>query len=137
MGHYRVIGDRLKLLRGGLTQQEFAKKLDFSVRAYQYYEAGDRVPKGKDLSRIAAVCGVPEDYILTGDSILNRIPKDPGFGADRAAEVHAPYGLDDTTSKILQMLMDMDQEARRDVLKYAEKEKLLADLKRERKKEAG
>jgi hypothetical protein len=58
--------------------------------------------------------------------------------ADRIAESAAHYSAADVKSKILQMLEGMDAEAQRDVLKYVEKEKLLAELKRERlKKEVG
>jgi transcriptional regulator with XRE-family HTH domain len=122
------IADRLRILRREKSQKDFAEELGISYRTYQYYEGGERSPKWAVLEKIAQKCGVTVDWILTG----------AGAGADRVAESGALYGHDDATDKILDMLKDMDMEARRDVLKYAEKEKLLAELKRERlKKEAG
>lgn len=85
----------------------FAKELGVSFAAYQNYEYGKRVPPGHVLSKIAALCLVTTDYLLTGESILSRIAEEP-----------AQYG-DVVTEEINAILRDMDEVARRDVLKYA------------------
>jgi transcriptional regulator with XRE-family HTH domain len=93
--------------------KDFAAALGISFAAYQNYEYGKRVPPGPVLAKLSEISGRSVDWILTGI--------EPGAGADRVAESRAPYGLDDVTAKVVDMLRGMDEEARRDVLKYAEK----------------
>ena len=120
---HREIGNRIKGLRGAVSQERFAGQLGISKQGYLRYEYGKRIPPGEVLQKIAEIGGVTVDWILTG--------------ADRVGEERAAY-LDDETRRIVDMLKDMDRAGRQDVLKYAEKEKLLADLKRGRlKKEVG
>lgn len=59
--------DRLIQLRGSLSQEKFSKKIGVSLRAYQRYESGERVPHPHVLSKIAALCNTTVDWILTGD----------------------------------------------------------------------
>lgn len=121
-------GHRIRDLRGELSQKDFSEKVGVPLRTYIRYEVGERLPPGPILAKLAELGHVTVDWILTG--------AEPRV-TDRVAEVSAQYGLDDVTLKILQMLRDMDPDAKCDVLKYAEKEKLLAELMRERKREAG
>lgn len=58
---------RLRDLRGTLSQEEFSKKIGVSLRAYQRYESGERVPHPHVLSKIAELCDTTIDWILTGD----------------------------------------------------------------------
>ena len=45
---YKEIGNKIKLLRGdGQTQEQFAALLGISLRAYQRYEHGERLPPFK------------------------------------------------------------------------------------------
>jgi len=59
--------NRLRELRGGLSQEEFAKKIGVSHRAYQRYESGERVPHPHVLSKIAVLYDTTIDWILTGN----------------------------------------------------------------------
>jgi len=59
--------DRLRELRGTLSQEEFSKKIGVSLRAYQRYESGERVPPPHILSKIAALLDTTIDWIITGD----------------------------------------------------------------------
>lgn len=63
---YSEIGDRLKQLRGKLSQQEFAKKIEIPFRTYQRYEAGERVPPSPLISTISEITQTTADWILTG-----------------------------------------------------------------------
>jgi transcriptional regulator with XRE-family HTH domain len=63
---FASIGNRLKQLRVPLSQKEFAKRIGVSLPAYQRYEAGERMLKNDALYRIAAVCKMPIEWILTG-----------------------------------------------------------------------
>jgi len=60
--------------------------------------------------------GLPLEWVLTGESESEQVGR------------AAPDPYDPIGDKILQMLKDMPDEKRRDVLKYAEEKKLLADL---------
>ena len=63
---YTAIAKRLKELRGNRSQGGFAKEIGVALRAYQYYESGDRVPDTDRLTRIANLCKTTTDWILTG-----------------------------------------------------------------------
>lgn len=62
---YKKIGERLKLLRGDLTQKEFSAAVGLSERAYQRYEYGERLPGLEVIFRIAAFCNVPWNKVLS------------------------------------------------------------------------
>jgi len=66
---YKAIGNRIKLLRGdGQTQAQFAALLGISLRAYQRYEYGERLPPFKILSKILNLCDVSMDWIFAGSN---------------------------------------------------------------------
>ena len=60
------IGNRLKALRGNISQRDMAKKIGIPFRSYQYYEYGDREPPTDVLIKILKVFRVTTDWILTG-----------------------------------------------------------------------
>lgn len=104
--------------------KDFAKQIGVSFPGYQNYEYGERVPPGPVLTRIAELCGVSVDWILTGQEA----------GADRVAQPDEPY-LDDLSKKIVDMLQGMNKEQKREALRFIEGQKLLAD--REKKLKEG
>lgn len=58
------IANNLKLLRGSMSQQEFAAKLGLkSYQNYQRYEAG-KVPNIRTLQRIAGILDIPIDVLV-------------------------------------------------------------------------
>jgi putative transcriptional regulator len=63
---YSEIGKRLLHLRGDKSQSQFAKEMGVTLRAYQYYESGERVPHIHLLSKIADANNTTIDWILTG-----------------------------------------------------------------------
>jgi len=67
MRKYIQIGERLKELRGDLSQEEFAKEIGVSHKGYQRYESGERVPHPHVLSKIAEKFDTTVDWILTGN----------------------------------------------------------------------
>lgn len=62
-----AISDRIKYIRGGLTQKQFADKLGVSLGAVQHWEINNQVPKGDILVRFMEVFGVNINWLLTGD----------------------------------------------------------------------
>jgi len=67
MKKYIEFGNRLKQLRAHRSQADFAKKLRLPFRTYQDYEAGVRMPKGDVLYRIASICEMPVEWLMTGE----------------------------------------------------------------------
>jgi len=62
----KLIGNRLKLLRGKIRQREFSKKLGISLSAYQRYEHGDRLPTLDILYKISMACDVNLQWLIKG-----------------------------------------------------------------------
>jgi len=56
--------ERFNLLRGNLTQAEFATKIGISRPTVGFYENGERIPDGHVLKLIAAKCKVSIDWLL-------------------------------------------------------------------------
>lgn len=53
----RIIGDRLRELRGSKSQDSIAKDLEISRSAYAMYEQGNRIPRDEVKIRIAEYYG--------------------------------------------------------------------------------
>ena len=62
-----TLGERIKTIRGRLTQKEFGGKLGVSLAAIQNYESTDSIPKGDVLQRINGEFGVDINWLLTGE----------------------------------------------------------------------
>ena len=60
------ISERLRELRGSLSQKDFADKIGISLRAYQWYESGRRIPPQNVLEKISSCEQVPLEYLLKG-----------------------------------------------------------------------
>jgi len=58
--------NRVKVVRGRLTQKEFASRLGIHESTVQLYEAG-HIPKGDILKRIHTVFHVDMNWLLTGE----------------------------------------------------------------------
>ncbi len=63
------VGRRLKELRGGRTQKEFADLLGLSQAQYNRYETGKRLAHDKVLEQVAAVCGLSPEQVVWGDEV--------------------------------------------------------------------
>ena len=122
--HKQAIGDRIRLLRGTISQAEFANRIKTSLPALQRYEYGERIPKGDVLERISVVTGKSVAWILTGEH---------NFLVDGVAEESSLYH-DEVTKKILDMLKGMTVEQKRDALRFIEGQKLLEDREKTIKK---
>ena len=62
----RGVGARIRQLRGGITQEEFADVLGISQAQLSKYELGQSAPPLGVLIRLADKCGKSTDWILTG-----------------------------------------------------------------------
>jgi len=59
------IENRIKMIRGSLTQKRFAEKIGVHIGTVQLYETGN-IPKGDVLQRICENFGVNINWLLTG-----------------------------------------------------------------------
>ncbi len=60
------IGERLRQLRGGISQLDFATKIGVNKELIGKYERGLNVPGGDILSRIHDATGVSLDWLISG-----------------------------------------------------------------------
>lgn len=65
-----TIGGRLKIVRGGKTQKEFAQELDISAPSLQKYELNESVPGGLALAKLSEK-GIDVNWILTGKGSMH------------------------------------------------------------------
>jgi transcriptional regulator with XRE-family HTH domain len=114
-------GERVLELRKrlGLSQEEFANPLGVKKSAISQIENGTNMMSESAILLACHVYRVNRAWLLTG--------KGPMFKAERLKET-AGAPVDPVTEKIITMLEDMDEEKKRDVLKYIEKEKRLKEL---------
>ena len=61
------MGQRLKSLRGKLTQAEFADRLELSQAQYNRYETGKRLASDKVILRVSEVLGLDADHVVWGE----------------------------------------------------------------------
>ncbi len=163
MKRYIDVGNRIKKLREPLTQIEFAKKIGVSLTTLQNYESGLRVPKGDVLYRMTTICESSPDLILYGklheptieeareavrhalhiegveyteEDVERNIPI--WMQAHRIAEPGREYKKPDPlVEKINRLLVDMSEEEKKAILKYAETQKhLVEELKKAEKIES-
>lgn len=67
----RIIGDRLRELRGSKSQDSIAKDLEISRSAYAMYEQGNRIPRDEVKIRIAEYYGKSVGEIFLVNSARN------------------------------------------------------------------
>ena len=117
------IGSRLNTARKALslTQSAFASPLGIKQSHISGLEKGEREPSKTLIILIEYHYGINREWLSDGigDMFLNST---------------TPVAPDLITDKINQMLVDMSEEKKRDVLKYTEEKKLLIELLAERRK---
>ena len=96
---------RLKKIRGirGLSQYEFARSLNVSLRSYQYYESGARPLPVELLHRLAEL-GINVHWIVTGDGARNLPPQEEIEKIKAMADYwHANYLKSEASLKLVRM----------------------------------
>lgn len=74
--------------RKGLTQQQVAAMLGVTLRAYQYWEAGSRLPTVDKAAQLAQILGLDVGYLLyelavrKGSTNTNRAQEGGVFSAE-------------------------------------------------------
>lgn len=104
-----AIGERLKSVRGRLTQAAFADLLGLERKTVSRYESGERAPDALALLRLLAGFGVDPAWLLTGEGVTSSLSDDErellamfqgAPLAGKMAAVGALKGVMGATSKI-------------------------------------
>lgn len=61
-----MIGDRLRKLRGKMSQEEVAEKVGISRARLSHYETGRSEPDSEILGKLAEFYNVTTDFLITG-----------------------------------------------------------------------
>ena len=61
---FNILSDRLRELRGDVSQNEFARKIGVKQQSYNLWEAGKTDPSSSSLRLIATICNVTSDWLL-------------------------------------------------------------------------
>lgn len=117
----QTIGGRLKIVRGGKTQKEFALELDISAPSLQKYELDESVPGGLALAKLAEK-GINVNWILTGKGSMHILLPDDRLLQELAFKVFvATRGKEDVSEvKRAKLLTRAYRIAMDDGLKAAE-----------------
>ncbi len=110
-----MITARLKKAMGKSSQREFARKLNISPSTLWEYMKG-RVPPSDFIVRVCEQTGVSERWLLSGKG-------------EMFIEESGKKELDDLTQKIIRYINEMNDEEKKDVLRYVEDQKLLRTLR--------
>lgn len=109
--------DRLRELRGNLTQVQFGQKVGLSGATISTSESGKTRPDRQTLEVIAMKCGVRYDWLASGEE-----PKWPEQqDNDLAVAIsRAVLGDNENKKKLLRILADMPDQLLDEMMKYLE-----------------
>jgi transcriptional regulator with XRE-family HTH domain len=74
----KIVGSRLKELRGNMTQNEIAKAIDINRHTISAYESGDVLPPIDKLIRFANLYNVSIDYLCGNSDVRVPVKYDVG-----------------------------------------------------------
>ncbi len=99
------IGMRIQMIRGKMTQAEFAQKINIKQSYISRYERG-RVPKAEVLLRIARFANVSVEWLLTGKEPYETNRHSDGY---KHEEVKVLTEIDRRIIKYLSRLTESDK----------------------------
>lgn len=130
----------------GLTQKDLAESVGSNLRTWVRYESGERTIPGTLIASIVQM-GISANWLLTGmgPMFLSDGGASPVLTLRCLDEPEVPLSPearraleeDQMVRNTVEMLSEMAPEQRREICRYAEKEKLLTELLRERGGQAG
>lgn len=116
------MGNRIKMLRGEMSQAELGKAVAISQGMIVKYEKGC-MPSGDKLFSIASFFNVTMEWLLTGIGETQRNTEPAPIVSERPD----PY-----ISSVSEMMRTMDDDTKKDIQLSVQKEKLLRELMKER-----
>lgn len=113
-----VIGHRIREFRlaSGLTLKAFASKIGISQGSMSDIENGKTKPSANTVVSIVQTTGINPSWLLVGEGAM--------FNGTRSDSV------DHEMRRVSELMVQLDEASRRDVLKYVEEKNLLARLRR-------
>jgi transcriptional regulator with XRE-family HTH domain len=72
-----TLGDRLKILRGGRSQTDFAREFGLIQQTYARWENNSREPSVDEILKVSHRCGVTTDWLLGVDDEKTEHAKPP------------------------------------------------------------
>ena len=136
------LAERLKIFREslGLTQEEFAKKLNTTQAVISNYERGARIPTADFLNRLTETFHLNINWLLTGEGPMFREKEvrkeeEPPPSREDSSEGLSPELLralsHPTIRSIALMLSEMSEEDIKEILKRVEEKATLKRLLKE------
>lgn len=145
---HMTLGNRLKQVRKikGMTQKKMASELNVAASTYQHYERYEREATASFLSSLVTAFGLNPLWLITGQGVM--FTGGQGQAEKKQGEISIVHPVlsesarktleeDHMVRNTLEMLADMSEDQRREICRYAEKEKLLGELLKERKNQTG
>lgn len=104
-----TLGERIKALltQKGMTQRQLAEKAGCTEAAISHYIKGDRVPRSRVMTEIAAALGTTSDYLI--DGIPQDMLSDLGYAKKLIAR-NADRMSKEQKMEIINILMGDDNE---------------------------
>jgi phage repressor protein C with HTH and peptisase S24 domain len=95
------ISERIKLVRGAHSQDEFARRLEIHKSSLGRYERGETTPDSNVLQRLCFVFGINPIWLLTGEGLMTGglAPDRKGFPPDEKPGEYPPR--DETGTEML------------------------------------
>ncbi len=142
------IGQRLRQLRAhlGVTQNELSSRARISRTYISDVEAERRQPSKNFLMSLNESFSASPSWLLTGEGPMileteeernDRLAREilgTDLTATRQIMSKIPDELlaDETVNQIVEIMLNLDEESRQEMLRFAKKEQLLAELMKER-----
>ncbi len=124
------ISYRIKKIMGDLSVRKFAQEIRMSPTTVQEYVKG-RMPSAEFVVRVCERYHLNSWWLLTGEG---EEKQKATVGINEGEILYSStLSVDPVTARVDALMTDMSEEARRDVLKYAEEKKLLSDLMEDRR----
>lgn len=121
--------ERLKQARGHEKDADLARDLNVPPKKLGVWKLRNTVPL-KELTTFCRRFGYVLEWALTGEGKIKK-PEVSEVGESETS-FESRRSFDRVTKKIELLLTDMNEEQKRDILKYVEEKKLLAELKAEK-----
>lgn len=117
-----MVGRRLREYRKskGIFGKDLAKRIGISAGSFSDIENEKTKPSSDTIASIIRQTDINPVWLMTGDGPMLR------------GEIKDD--VDDVTKMVVEHMRDMDDDARRDVLKHLQEKKLIAELLKERGK---
>lgn len=129
------VGERLKELRGGQTQADFAQRLGLSQAQYNRYETGKRLAPDRIIEAVAQRCGLTPQEVVWGPrpapAPASATPTPPGEAGQAVASLLALLDQESLEDLYYFLKRKTEELAKRRHLEVRQAQQALEILKRQ------